>query len=322
MKDRRHRQNIIRFIQIAFAIGILVWLWEVVGGEQAVTLLAQADPLWLIASFLVLTIQTALSALRWKITAKHLGIQFSTKTALSEYYLAQLVNQALPGGIIGDAGRALRSRNAAGLLSSSQAVVFERISGQVGLFVVMVTAFGMTLVIPGGLDWPYWILPTIAGVTVAVLFLVLSLSVITRRSTGALARGLKSFGAAAKKVFATPSAAFTQVLLSLGTAICNVAGFTFAAWAVGSSLSFLLSLVLVPMILLAMLLPLTVSGWGLREGVAVALFPIAGLAAVEGLAASVAFGLVFLMVSLPGLLFTGSSRSKYLRSDEALEKTK
>lgn len=321
MKDRRHRQNIIRFIQIAFAMGILVWLWAIVGGEKAVALLAEAEPIWLIASFLVLTIQTALSALRWKITATDLGIKFSIKTALSEYYLAQLVNQALPGGIIGDAGRALRSQNAAGLLSSSQAVVFERISGQVGLFVVMATAFGMTLVIPGGLDWPYWILLTIAGVTVAGLFLVLCLSVITRRSTGALARGLKSFGAAAKKVFATPSGVFTQVLLSLGTAICNVAGFTFAAWAVGSSLSLSLSLVLVPMILLAMLLPLTVSGWGLREGVAVALFPIAGLAAVEGLAASVAFGLIFLLVSLPGLLFTGSSRSKYLTSDEAMAKT-
>ncbi len=321
MKDRRRRQNIIRFIQIAFAIGILVWLWEVVGGEQAFVLLAEADPLWLIASFLVLTLQTALSALRWKLTARDLGIKFSIKTALSEYYLAQLVNQAVPGGIIGDAGRALRSRNAAGLLSSSQAVVFERISGQVGLFVVMATAFGMTLVIPGGLDWPNWILLTIAAATVAGLFLVLSISVITRRSTGALSRGLKSFGAAAKKVFATPSGVFTQVLLSLGTAICNVTGFTFAAWAVGSSLSFSLSLVLVPMILLAMLLPLTVSGWGLREGVAVALFPIVGLVAVEGLAASVAFGLVFLLVSLPGLLFTGSSKSKYLGSGEALEKT-
>ena len=319
--DRRHRQNVIRFIQIAFAIGILVWLWQVVGGEQAVLLLAEAEPIWLIASFLVLTIQTALSALRWKITARDLGIKFSTKTALSEYYLAQLVNQAVPGGIIGDAGRAFRSRNAAGLLSSSQAVVFERVSGQVGLFVVMASAFGLTLVIPGGIDWPQWILLTIAGAAVAGLFLVLSLSLVTRISTGAPGRGLRSFEAAWKKVFATPSSVSTQVLLSLGTAICNVAGFTFAAWAVGSSLSFSLSLVLVPIILLAMLIPLTVSGWGLREGVAVALFPIAGLAAVEGLAASVAFGLIFLLVSLPGLLFAGSSRSKYLSSDEAMAKT-
>lgn len=321
MNSRSPRQKVIRLLQIVFAIGMLFFLWQIVGGEQALLLLMDADPVWLIASFLALTFQTVLSALRWKITAKDLGINLSFKTALSEYYLAQLVNQALPGGIIGDAGRAIRSRNEAGLLSSGKAVVFERLLGQVGLFIVMLTAFGVALVIPGGVDWPGWILLAIAGLTVASLFLVLSLSVITRRSKGALARGIKSLGLSARKVFSTPSSIWAQVFLSLGTALCNVAGFTFAAWAVGSNLSFSFALVLVPMILLAMLLPITVSGWGLREGVAVALFPIIGLAAVEGLAASVAFGLIFLVVSLPGLLFTRSSKSKNLGNDKVLEQT-
>lgn len=321
MNNRSPRQKVIRLLQIVFAIGMLFFLWQIVGGEQALLLLMGSDPVWLIASFLALTFQTVLSALRWKITAKDLGINLSVKTALSEYYLAQLVNQALPGGIIGDAGRAIRSRNEAGLLSSGKAVVFERLLGQVGLFIVMLTAFGVALVIPGGVDWPGWILLAIAGLTVASLFLVLSLSVITRRFKGALARGIKSLGLSAKKVFSAPSSIRAQVFLSLGTALCNVAGFTFAAWAVGSNLSFSFALVLVPMILLAMLLPITVSGWGLREGVAVALFPIIGLGAVEGLAASVAFGLIFLVVSLPGLLFTRSSKSKNLVNDKVLEQT-
>ena len=319
MKKQGLGQRAIRFLQIAFAIGVLAWLWQVVGGEQALLLLAEADPIWIIASLLVLTLQTLLSALRWKITAKDLGINLSLKTAISEYYLAQLVNQALPGGIIGDAGRALRSRNAAGLLSSSQAVVFERLFGQVGLFIVLVTAFSVSLIIPGGFDLPYWILLTIAGLAVSLLFLVLSISVITRGSSSALARGIKSFGLAAKKVLLTPSRLWSHTVLSVSTAICNVAGFVFAAWAVGSSLSFSIALVAVPIILLAMLLPITVSGWGLREGVAVALFPIVGLAAVEGLAASVAFGLVCLVAALPGLLFTTFPKSKSLNG--ALEKS-
>ena len=51
-----------------------------------------------------------------------------------------------------------------------------------------------------------------------------------------------------------------------------------------------------------MLVPVTVSGWGLREGVAVALFPVAGASGSAGLAASIAFGLVFLAAVLPGIL--------------------
>jgi hypothetical protein len=51
-----------------------------------------------------------------------------------------------------------------------------------------------------------------------------------------------------------------------------------------------------------MLIPLSFSGWGLREGAAAALFPVAGLTAAQGLATSVAFGLVFLIAVLPGLV--------------------
>jgi hypothetical protein len=57
------------------------------------------------------------------------------------------------------------------------------------------------------------------------------------------------------------------------------------------------------MVLFAMLLPISIAGWGLREGAAVILLPIAGFSATEGLAASVTFGLVSLVAVIPGLLF-------------------
>lgn len=315
------KQKVILILQIVFALGILVWLWQIVGGQQVLLLLAQSEPGWLIAAFLVLTFQTLLSALRWRLTAKDLGIVLSIKTAFSEYYLAQLVNQALPGGIIGDAGRALRSRIPAGLVTSSHAVVFERLFGQVALFVLMAVALSMTFWIPNAVIWPDWISLTIAGLAVAVLFVVLTLGAVMRSSTGAIARGINSLFLGARKVFLSPSSTWSQIFLSLGTAICNVSGFVFAAWAVGSSLGFIVALVLVPMILLVMLLPLTVSGWGLREGAAVALFPLVGLAAAEGLAASVAFGLVSLAASLPGLFFIGSPRVRDSGGEGSLEKS-
>jgi hypothetical protein len=47
--------------------------------------------------------------------------------------------------------------------------------------------------------------------------------------------------------------------------------------------------------------PLTIGGWGLREGAAVALFPLAGATAAEGFAASASFGVVFLLTSVLGM---------------------
>jgi hypothetical protein len=52
-----------------------------------------------------------------------------------------------------------------------------------------------------------------------------------------------------------------------------------------------------------MLIPLSISGWGFREGAAAALLPLAGATASGGLASSVAFGLTFIAAVLPGLVF-------------------
>lgn len=302
------RKKAIVVFQVGFAVGLLVLLWRLVEGDTALRLLIEAEPLWLAASWGALTLQIVLSAFRWRLTARQLGLHLSRRTAIAEYYLAQIVNQALPGGVIGDATRALRARAAAGLMTSGQAVVLERLAGQAALGVVMFVGLGVALAVPGGLDWAGGLAIIFGLLLGAAVVLGLVLGVTARTSKGRFGRALHDGARAARLAFLPRSVRWVQIGLSLATALCNVAGFTFAAWAIGSDLSVLTALVLVPTILLAMLVPLTISGWGVREGAAVALFPLAGVAAVEGLAASVAFGLVFLAASLPGLLFTGGTR--------------
>ncbi|NNM34814.1 MAG: UPF0104 family protein, partial [Gemmatimonadetes bacterium] len=47
--------------------------------------------------------------------------------------------------------------------------------------------------------------------------------------------------------------------------------------------------------------PISVAGWGLREGAAALLWSAAGLTTAEGVAVSVAYGLIVLLSTLPGL---------------------
>jgi len=299
--------RVLRLLQILFAVALLILLWRLVEGEQALKLLRSANPLWLIAAFLVISLQTVLSAVRWQLTAGQLGLALSIGTALREYYLAQIVNQALPGGILGDAGRAVRARGNLGLLTSGQAVLLERGAGQISLFVLMLGSLLITFFMPSGVAWPAWLLVTIALLLVACFAIAVFLLLVARNSSGKVGRFFAGLGRASRSAFFPSSVFWRQTLLSLGTAICNVAGFTFAAWAIGFQLSFLVALAVVPMILTAMLLPLTISGWGLREGVAVALFPLVGATATQGLVASMTFGVICLLAALPGLVFTRSS---------------
>ena len=59
---------------------------------------------------------------------------------------------------------------------------------------------------------------------------------------------------------------------------------------------------LVPWVLLAMAIPLSVAGWGVREAAAALVWHTAGLEAAEGVAASVSYGVVVLLSTLPGAL--------------------
>jgi uncharacterized membrane protein YbhN (UPF0104 family) len=292
---------LVRVGQFAVAGATLALLWRTVDGPAAARSLAAADLRWLGLAWLALGLQTVFCALRWRLTARQLGIGIGAGRAIAEYYLSQVVNQSLPGGMIGDAGRAVRSRGAAGLKAAGQAVIFERLAGQVAMFALFAVAFVVTLALPGGLDWPRWLAVPV-GLFVAGGLALPLLAELARFLPGAPGRAVLGLRRALHTALAAPAVWPAQVALSVGTTLCILAAFAFCARAVGVTLDLAAITALVPLILFTMLIPISVSGWGLREGAAAALLPLAGAAASDGLAASVAFGLTFIAAVLPGVL--------------------
>jgi len=297
----------VRAAQFGVAAGLLAILWHAADGEAALRLLAGADPVWLLAAIAALTVQTILSALRWRLTAGRLGIDFTVRAAVREYYLSQVINQSLPGGMVGDASRAVRSRSQAGLVKSGQAVVLERLMGQAMMFLLLALGFLATWIAPGGLDWPRWVAIPLT-VALACGLALPGLVWLGARLPGAAGRAAAGFRDAAFVGLMSRGVLSRQVALSIGTAGCILIAFACCAVALGVALPMIAIVTVGPLILFSMLVPVTVSGWGVREGAASALFPIAGATATEGFATSVAFGLVFIATVLPGLLPFLSSR--------------
>ena len=73
------------------------------------------------------------------------------------------------------------------------------------------------------------------------------------------------------------------------------------AWGVGLDVPLLACLVLVPPAMLVATLPISLGGWGVREGVLVAAFAMIGISADAALAVSVAFGLLVMASGGVGL---------------------
>lgn len=89
--------------------------------------------------------------------------------------------------------------------------------------------------------------------------------------------------------------------LSLTTMLGHLALLGIAAVAVGVHADAATLLPLLVLSLLSVGLPLNVGGWGSREATTAAAFATAGLGAGAGLATAVAFGVLALVSTLPGL---------------------
>ncbi|WP_376870643.1 YbhN family protein [Albirhodobacter sp. R86504] len=282
--------------RLAVVVVLLSLVWMLADGPAAITRLRAADWRWLLAAWLVVNLQTVLSAWRWCVTARALGQTIGLGEATGEYYLAQLVNQTVPGGVVGDAARAVRARHSADLKRSAQAVVIERLAGQIAMAAVFVPA----LVLTGNGLWALAL--TVAG------------AVIWRALRGI--SKLHSIRAPLARALFAPSVRLPQISLGLAIVLCNIAAFVFCARAISAALSLDAALTVVPLVLTAMLIPFTIAGWGWREGAAAALFPLAGLAPEAGVAASAAFGAVLFACSLPGLAWLGTKRGLRFASPE------
>lgn len=256
---------------------------------------------WVAVAIAVSVAQLVASAWRWRYTAGRLGIDLPLGRAVSEYYLASFLNQVLPGGVLGDVSRAWRhardssagaiGRGATGSptapapLRSVHAVLLERLSGQIAMTLVA----ALSAAFLGGLRS----VATLAAVLLAGGFLL--------RVVGRYGRlpGAASFLADAR-IALGGRALPAQLTTSLLVVASYLVVYLLAARAIGVPTPTTTLLPLLAPVLVTMLLPVTIAGWGVREGAAAALWGAVGLGAEDGIAISVAYGLLVLVSTLPG----------------------
>jgi uncharacterized membrane protein YbhN (UPF0104 family) len=262
--------------------------------------LADLHPGWAVAALLVSVIQVVGSAWRWRYIAGRLGQEFPLGWAVGEYYRATLLNQVLPGGVAGDVSRAWRHAGPGGGGGKAvSAVVLDRLSGQAVMTVVAaLSGLALVRVAPGsGMVG--------AGVVGATLLLLVLAGPLLIR--GLLRLPPVARVAADARVALLGPALPVQLSTSLAVVASYLIVFVMAARSVGVETPLPTLLPLVAPVLVTMLLPVTVAGWGLREGAAAALWHSVGLTPADGVAVSVAYGGLVLVSSLPGLLLLGVS---------------
>jgi hypothetical protein len=202
----------------------------------------------------------------------------------------------LPGGVLGDASRAWRQRSQVGFGPAVRAVILERASGQVVMCAVAALSLA-SMPLFFGVGWRTALLSFGGALGVVALGLLMAH---WRRAIGS---PKPSWWRDAHSALLARDVLGAQVAISVFVVLSYVCVYLAAARAIGVSTPAADLLPLVAPVLVSMLIPVSVAGWGVREAAAAGLWGLVGLTAVDGAAASAAYGIVVLASSLPGALF-------------------
>jgi glycosyltransferase 2 family protein len=294
------------WIQVGASVAVLAATLAFVDRAEVWRSLRLMQPGWLALTFAVLLLQFVLMAARWWFFARKLSVPLPYRRALGEYFLAGLLNQVLPFGILGDVTRALRhaqtARNApSGSANHARvvlAIVLERAAGQVGLWLVVAAVLPTWWVAGSRLPGHSLAIGFLVGAIAVALIVVARVAWQRRKATPELKR-LVAEGARA--MFA-PIHLAAHLPLSLLVVASHAFAFVAIAHGMGLSLPFSLAVRVVPLVLVATTLPLFMAGWGVREATVASLYHLAGLRGAEGVTIALVYGCLSLLASVPGIL--------------------
>lgn len=292
------------WLGIVGGVAMLVALASVLGTGAFAAGLRVVGPWSAAAALAIGLVSTVCTALRWRVIARRVGLRLEVAEAVAESYRAVFLNSVLPGGVLGDVDRARRHGRGGGDVGrSARVVVLERTAGQFVLIgaalLVLPTHPALVPSLLGGVQTKPIVL---VGVGLGVIAAT-TLALLRARRTGAperwrsaAAKGLVDLRSGVLARGAWPSV----LLLSTGALAGYLGLFLVAAYAAGAHASAWELLPLLLLALMAMGLPISVGGWGPREGVAAVSFWMAGLGAPLGVTVAVAYGVLTLIASLPG----------------------
>ena len=248
--------------------------------------------------FLVLLVN---NTTRWVVVLRAVHADLPFKVAIKIMYISIFFNQILPSSIGGDAFKIFLVRKSGiNINTAVNCVMLERAIALLGLIllVVLTQPFLLTRVEDQLAKYLFPLLAGVALVGIIIMMLLDRLPEDWQRSR--IVRGLVHLSSDTKKLFLTPQYAFTAIFLGISgnLFIAIIAYLTFCALLV--EVSVLDCLVLIPPVMLITTLPISIAGWGVREGAMVGAFALVGIAEGDAFVVSLLFGMLTIVFAIPG----------------------
>ena len=291
-------------LKILVSVGLFAYLITQTGSAAVFERIASIEISTVMGFVFLLGLQILAAGARWLSVIRAIGCRVPYQTLVRIFYIGMFFNQALPGGVGGDAMRTfLLTREGLRMGRAITSVLIERATAVTGLILLLVLA--QPFILQKIDESSKWVLVGVTGVVVAGLVGSLTCLMLLDRMPSwlfgsRLLKGLTLMAADMRTVFLSLGPLSRALLWALSGHLIVTSYFYLVARGMHIPISMIDCLALVPIVLLVTLVPVSIGGWGVRETAMIIVFGWVGVPDESALALSVTLGGLVLAASLPG----------------------
>lgn len=306
---RISRTNLKTVLKLAVSISLLAWVVYGIDFREFRSVVSSLPAVYVLLAAALIMLQTPVLAHRWFRILRVLQQQSGWLMLCKATYIGIFFNQALPGSVGGDIIRIAQLRaSGVSLRVSTSSVILERLSGLYALVLLMAAVSPL-------------VAPVVAGhsltLLAAALCALVTAGFVILAYVDQLVPGWR-FLAYLKQALAAIRGDYLTLVKDAGTTVhlLLLGGISWALnlWAIyllciGAriDLPFATCFFFGGISVLASVLPISMAGWGVREGAMVALFGLVDVSPAQATTVSVTFGVLMVLTALPaGLLWLRS----------------
>lgn len=294
------RGRLLLAAKIAVTVGVLALLLTQADWERLSDRLAHASPGLLALGFAAKAMTVLFAAERWRMIGRPVGVRLSPGLSLRLVIASLFFGQVLPGALGGDVVRGWltwRSGQPPGAVAAG--LVLDRLAGLSGLVLLVLAGLPHLLTV---VPWP--LAAAVLTMALAAAAGIAALAQLDRvpwpaRWRHPMAVRLLSLAGSLRGAL-THRAALVALGHSVAVHLCTITATLVFAAALSVPIRPLDALVVMPLAIMAMALPISLAGWGVREGSMVAGFALFGVATEDAQLVSLLIGLSVTLMALPG----------------------
>ncbi|NOQ31413.1 MAG: flippase-like domain-containing protein [Helicobacteraceae bacterium] len=297
-------------IKLLITIAIFYALSRYINFDSVLKIAENANIFYLFTALIFQFMSTYIAAYRWYLIMDLLVFRESIVFYIKSYFKGSFFNQLLPSSIGGDAIRVLEL----GQMDYSKKEAFygifvDRVVGLVGLLILNIIA---NFLFYG--TFPVWLFQLINIITlsgIAGFIFLMNIKHFHFLSKFAPTNLFYRLSKRMAQLYESKVLLLKHLSVSVVVHIFSILSIYALSLAVHLDLDLNVFLIAIPPVILLTIVPISLAGWGVREGAMVGILMLVGAAKVEVITVSILYGLVLIISSLPGALFWLRSKNRF-----------